>query len=44
MERIYKGIHKFKKSFFRKNEKSYKRLSKGQNPDALFYNMLRFPC
>ncbi len=36
MERIYKGIHKFKKSFFRKNEKSYKRLSKGQNPDALF--------
>lgn len=36
MERLYKGIHKFKKSFFRKNEKSYKRLSKGQNPDALF--------
>lgn len=36
MERIYKGIHKFKKSYFRKNEKSYKRLSKVQNPDALF--------
>ncbi len=36
MERIYKGIHKFKKSYFRKNEKSYKKLAKGQNPDALF--------
>ena len=36
MEKLYKGIHKFKESYFKKEENFFKRLSKGQTPEVLF--------
>ncbi len=36
MERLYKGIHKFQQSFFKKEEEFFKRLSKRQTPEVLF--------
>lgn len=36
MEKLYKGIHKFQGSYFRREEEFFKRLSKGQTPEVLF--------
>src|SRR4030065_2910317 len=36
MEKLYKGIHKFQESYFKKEENFFKRLSKGQKPEVLF--------
>lgn len=36
MERLYKGIHKFKSSYFKKKEEFFQRLSEGQSPEVLF--------
>lgn len=36
MEKLYKGIHKFQESYFKKEENFFKRISKGQTPDVLF--------
>ena len=36
MDRLYKGIHRFQKSFFKKEEEFFKRLSRDQNPEVLF--------
>ncbi len=36
MEKLYKGIHTFKKSYFKKEEKFFKRLSTAQVPEVLF--------
>lgn len=36
MEKLYKGIHKFQQSFFKKEEEFFRRLSKGQTPEVLF--------
>lgn len=36
MNRFYKGIHKFQESYFKKEEKFFKRLSKEQKPEVLF--------
>jgi len=35
-ERLYKGIHKFQESYFKKEEDFFKRLSEKQTPDVLF--------
>lgn len=36
MERLYKGIHKFQSSFFKKEEEFFRRISKEQEPKVLF--------
>lgn len=36
MEKLYKGIHKFQESYFKKEEEFFKRLSKEQKPEVLF--------
>ena len=36
MKKLYKGIHKFQESYFKKEEDFFKRLSKGQKPEILF--------
>lgn len=36
MERLYKGIHKFRESYFKKEEDFFKRLSENQTPEVLF--------
>ncbi len=36
MEKLYKGIHKFQESYFKKEEGFFKRLSKEQKPEVLF--------
>jgi carbonic anhydrase len=36
MNRIYKGIHKFQESYFKKEEEFFQRLSQEQKPDVLF--------
>lgn len=36
MDRLYKGIHKFQESYFKKEEAFFQRLSKEQKPDVLF--------
>lgn len=36
MERLYKGIHKFQVTHFRKEEEFFKRLSIGQTPEVMF--------
>lgn len=36
MERLYKGIHKFQSSHFKKEEEFFRRLSKSQKPEVLF--------
>lgn len=36
MKKIYKGIHKFQESYFKKEEEFFKRLSRKQEADALF--------
>lgn len=36
MDRLYKGIHKFQQSYFKKEEEFFQRLSKEQKPDVLF--------
>jgi len=36
VKRLYKGIHKFQESYFKKEEDFFKRLSKGQKPEVLF--------
>lgn len=36
MDRLYKGIHKFQESYFKKEEEFFQRLSKEQKPDVLF--------
>lgn len=36
MEKLYKGIHHFQSSFFKKEEEFFRRLSEGQNPEVLF--------
>jgi len=36
MDRLYKGIHKFQESYFKKQEEFFRRLSKEQKPDILF--------
>jgi Zn finger protein HypA/HybF involved in hydrogenase expression len=36
MKKLYKGIHKFQESYFKKEEDYFKRISKGQTPEVLF--------
>lgn len=36
MEKLYKGIHSFQVSHFKKEEEFFKRLSESQQPDVLF--------
>jgi len=36
LEKLYKGIHRFQQSFFKKEEEFFKRLSTGQKPEVLF--------
>lgn len=36
MEKLYRGIHKFQKSYFKKEEEFFRRLSGKQDPDVLF--------
>lgn len=36
MERLYKGVHKFQSSYFKKKEEFFKRLQTGQSPEVLF--------
>lgn len=36
MRKLYKGIHKFQKSYFKKEEEFFKRLSNEQEPEVLF--------
>lgn len=36
MKRLYQGIKDFRKSYFRKEEDFFRRLSKGQSPEVLF--------
>jgi len=36
MERLYKGIHKFQSSHFKRKEEFFRRLSKHQKPEVLF--------
>jgi carbonic anhydrase len=36
MKKLYKGIHKFRESYFKKEEDFFRRISKGQTPDVLF--------
>ena len=36
MNRLYKGIHKFHASYFKKEEEFFQRLSEEQKPDVLF--------
>ncbi len=36
MEKIYKGIHHFQSSYFKKEEDFFKRLSEGQKPEVMF--------
>jgi carbonic anhydrase len=36
VEKLYKGIHEFRESYFAKEEDFFKRLSEEQNPDVLF--------
>jgi len=36
MNRLYKGIHKFQESYFKKEEDFFQRLSQEQKPDVLF--------
>ncbi len=36
MNRLYKGIHKFQESYFKKEEEFFQRLSHEQKPDILF--------
>lgn len=36
MDRLYKGIHKFQESYFKKEKEFFQRLSKEQKPDVLF--------
>ena len=36
MERLYKGIHTFRASLFKKEEEFFRRLSTGQKPEVLF--------
>ena len=36
MRKLYKGIHKFQESYFKKEEEFFKRLSKEQEPEVLF--------
>ncbi|MBI3592723.1 MAG: hypothetical protein HY099_04495 [Nitrospirae bacterium] len=36
MKKLYKGIHKFQESYFKKEEEFFKRLSRKQEPDVLF--------
>jgi carbonic anhydrase len=38
MERLYKGVKKFKESYFPKEEALFKRLADGQSPDTLFFS------
>jgi carbonic anhydrase len=36
VEKLYRGIHKFQKSYFKKEEEFFRRLSGKQDPDVLF--------
>ncbi len=36
MERLYKGIHRFQESYFKKEKDFFKNISKRQTPDVLF--------
>ena len=36
MDRLYKGIYRFQRSYFKKEEEFFKRLSRDQNPEVLF--------
>ena len=36
MEKLYKGIHRFQSSFFKKEEEFFGRLSDGQKPEVMF--------
>ncbi len=36
MEKLYKGIRRFQESYYKKERDFFKRLSKGQKPEALF--------
>lgn len=36
MEKLYKGLHEFRESYFIKEEDFFKRLSKSQKPEVLF--------
>ncbi|WP_020470740.1 carbonic anhydrase [Zavarzinella formosa] len=36
MEKLIQGIHRFRETYFRSNTELFSRLSKGQNPEALF--------
>ncbi|NLI29546.1 MAG: carbonic anhydrase [Nitrospiraceae bacterium] len=36
MDKLYKGLHHFRESFFRKEEEFFQRISSGQNPEVLF--------
>ncbi len=36
MEKLYKGVHKFQKSYFKKEEDFFNRLSESQMPEVLF--------
>lgn len=36
MRKLYKGIHKFQESYFKKEEEFFKRLSNEQEPEVLF--------
>jgi carbonic anhydrase len=36
VDRLYKGIYRFQKSYFKKEEEFFKRLSRDQNPEVLF--------
>lgn len=36
MDKLYKGLHHFRESFFRREEEFFQRISSGQNPEVLF--------
>jgi carbonic anhydrase len=36
VDRLYKGIYRFQRSYFKKEEEFFKRLSRDQNPEVLF--------
>lgn len=36
MEKLYKGIQRFRESYFKKEEDFFKRISKGQTPEVFF--------
>ena len=38
MEQLYKGVKKFKETYFPKEEALFKRLAEGQSPDILFFS------